>query len=84
MFSWLIVHTVTTAATAVVVAAACRWLRLGPAARHLLWLVVLVKLLTPPIICWPWALPPFGASPAPPAAPPSAGVAARRRAPRCH
>ncbi len=65
MFQWLIVHTVVTAAMALVVAASCRWRRLGPAVRHLLWLVVLVKLLTPPVVCWPWSLPVFGSSPAP-------------------
>jgi bla regulator protein BlaR1 len=32
-----------------------RWLRLGPVARHALWLVVLVKLVTPPIVSWPWS-----------------------------
>ena len=67
MFPWLIVHTVTTAAMAVVVAAACRWSRLGPAVRHLLWLVVLIKLLTPPVVYWPWPLLPFGSAPAVPA-----------------
>ena len=65
MFQWLIVHTVVTAAMALVVAASCRWRRLGPAVRHLLWLAVLVKLLTPPVVCWPWSLPVFGSSPAP-------------------
>ena len=67
MFPWLIVHTVTTAAMAVVVAAACRWSRLGPAAHHLLWLVVLIKLLTPPVVYWPWPLLLFGSAPAVPA-----------------
>ncbi len=41
MFAWLILHTVTTAALAGVAWAAGRCFRLGPAARHLLWLVVL-------------------------------------------
>jgi beta-lactamase regulating signal transducer with metallopeptidase domain len=31
-------------------------LRLGPAACHALWVVVLVKLLLPPLFAWPWAL----------------------------
>ena len=66
MFQWLLVHTVVTAAMALVVAASCRWRRLSPAVRHLLWLAVLVKLLTPPVVCWPWPLPVFGSSPAPP------------------
>ena len=60
MFQWLIVHTVVTAALAGVVLTANRWLRLGPAARHLLWLIALIKFLTPPVVYWPWALPRFG------------------------
>jgi len=64
MFQWLIVHTVVTAALAGVVLTASRWFRLGPAARHLLWLVVVVKFLTPPVVYWPWALPMFGPTPA--------------------
>jgi beta-lactamase regulating signal transducer with metallopeptidase domain len=36
---------------------ACRFGRLGPATRHALWLVVLIKLLTPPVFAWPWQLP---------------------------
>jgi beta-lactamase regulating signal transducer with metallopeptidase domain len=57
MCSWLILHTLTALTLAVVALALGRWLRLGPAARHALWLVVLVKLLTPPIVAWPWPLP---------------------------
>jgi len=30
-----------------------RWLRIGPVARHALWLVVLVKLVAPPVVSWP-------------------------------
>ena len=26
-----------------------------PAEQHLLWLLLLVKLLTPPLVCWPWS-----------------------------
>ena len=61
MSQWLILHTVMTAALAGVVVAASRWFRLGPAARHLLWLIVLIKFLTPPVVYWPWAMPMFGA-----------------------
>ena len=46
-----------------------------PALRHLLWLVVLVKLLTPPIVYWPWTLPMHG----PAAASPAAGSPPGRR-----
>src|SRR5262249_38810532 len=40
----------------------------GPATRHALWLVVLVKLVTPPLLSWPW---PVFTRP-PPAHPPRA------------
>ncbi len=33
-----------------------RRLALGPAARHALWLVVLIKLMAPPIVHWPWSV----------------------------
>jgi beta-lactamase regulating signal transducer with metallopeptidase domain len=35
----------------------CRFTRIGPAARHALWLVVLAKLLIPPLVAWPWGVP---------------------------
>jgi beta-lactamase regulating signal transducer with metallopeptidase domain len=57
MFSWLIVHTIVVAAAVLIVTAAARCFRLGPAARHLLWLIVLIKFLTPPLVYWPWTLP---------------------------
>ncbi|HVS38069.1 MAG TPA: M56 family metallopeptidase, partial [Gemmataceae bacterium] len=66
MFTWLIVHTVVTAAMAVLVAAACRFFRRGPAVRHLLWLIVLLKFLTPPVVSWPWSLPLYASAPRPP------------------
>jgi beta-lactamase regulating signal transducer with metallopeptidase domain len=57
MFSWLLLHSVSALALAAVVLVLGRGLRLGPAARHALWLVVLLKLLAPPVLHWPWALP---------------------------
>jgi beta-lactamase regulating signal transducer with metallopeptidase domain len=57
MWTWLILHTLSALALAAVALALGRWLRLGPAARHALWLVVLLKLLTPPLVSWPWSLP---------------------------
>src|SRR6185436_39623 len=35
---------------------ACRVGRHRPAVQHLLWLVMLLKFLTPPLITWPWSL----------------------------
>ncbi len=57
MATWVIQSTVVSGILAVVVALACRLGRLKPAARHALWLVVIVKLLLPPVMAWPWALP---------------------------
>ena len=54
---WVILHTAGTVLLALVVPVLCRCHRLGPAARHALWLLVLLKLLTPPVISWPWAMP---------------------------
>jgi beta-lactamase regulating signal transducer with metallopeptidase domain len=57
MFWWLAQHTLTTILLAGLVALLCRLRALSPAVRHALWLVVLLKLLTPPVLVWPWAMP---------------------------
>jgi beta-lactamase regulating signal transducer with metallopeptidase domain len=57
MLSGLLLHLATVAVLALLALALGRWRRLGPAARHALWLVVLLKLLTPPLLFWPWPLP---------------------------
>jgi len=56
---WIFQNVVVTAALALVVAMVCRvsLFRIGPVARHALWLVVLVKFVTPPLVVWPWAMP---------------------------
>jgi beta-lactamase regulating signal transducer with metallopeptidase domain len=84
MLEWLILHTAAVLALAGLVLALGRWRRLGPAVRHALWLVVLVKFLTPPLLHWPWALPalapagrPAPASPAEEDAPAAAAPAWR-------
>ena len=53
MLWWLLQNTVTAALLAGVVCALCRLGRFRPAVRHALWLVVLLKLLTPPVVVWP-------------------------------
>ena len=35
---------------------ACRVFRDRPAVQHLLWLVILLKLVTPPVVVWPWSV----------------------------
>jgi beta-lactamase regulating signal transducer with metallopeptidase domain len=60
---WLFQNVVITAALAAAVAMICRFSRLGPVARHALWVLVLVKFVTPPLVVWPWAAPdPLGVS----------------------
>jgi beta-lactamase regulating signal transducer with metallopeptidase domain len=52
---WLLTqHLLVTAGLACVVALSCRIGRLSPAVRHALWLIVLVKLLVPPLFELPW------------------------------
>jgi len=54
---WLFQNVVITAGLALAVAMICRIGRIGPVARHALWLVVLVKFVTPPLVVWPWSAP---------------------------
>lgn len=35
---------------------ACRLFRDRPAVQHLLWLVILLKFITPPVVVWPWSV----------------------------
>ncbi len=57
MFWWLAQNLLMAAVLAGAVVLLCRLGRFRPAVRHALWLVVLVKLLTPPGVQWPWPLP---------------------------
>ncbi len=50
MVWWLVQTTSVAAVLALIVAAFCRIFRPGPAVRHALWLLVLLKLVTPPLI----------------------------------
>lgn len=60
---WLVQHVVATTVFASLVALVCRLMRLGPVAQHALWLLVLIKFVTPPMVEWPWTLPdPLGLS----------------------
>ena len=54
---WIFQSLVTTAALAALVAVVCRFGRIGPVARHALWVLVLVKFVMPPVVVWPWAAP---------------------------
>jgi beta-lactamase regulating signal transducer with metallopeptidase domain len=57
MLWWLVHNTVLTALLALGVALLCWLARPRPALRHALWLIVLCKLVTPPIVYWPWPVP---------------------------
>ena len=53
MLTVLAYHILLVAVLAVVVEMACRWGKFRPAICHALWLVVLIKLLIPPVMAWP-------------------------------
>jgi beta-lactamase regulating signal transducer with metallopeptidase domain len=58
MLVWLLHNMVLAALLAAGVALVCRWKRIGPALRHALWVLVLVRLILPPgVLTWPWRLP---------------------------
>lgn len=56
MLWWTIQNLIITSLLAGLVSLACRSGRIRPVGRHALWLVVLLKLLTPPLVAWPWAV----------------------------
>src|SRR3954469_8475769 len=56
MLWWTFQNLVIASVLAALVWLACRSGRVGPVGRHALWLVVLIKLLTPPLVVWPWAV----------------------------
>ena len=53
---WLVQHLVSVTVLALFVWLVCFALRNRPAWRHALWLVVLIKFVTPPIVSWPWSV----------------------------
>jgi beta-lactamase regulating signal transducer with metallopeptidase domain len=57
MLEWFAETTLVAAGLAIVAAMVGRLRGVGPTLRHVLWLVVLIKLVTPPLLSWPWAVP---------------------------
>ncbi len=53
---WLAQNTIIVALLVPPVLLACWMLRHRPAVQHLLWVVVLLKLVTPPVVVWPWSV----------------------------
>jgi beta-lactamase regulating signal transducer with metallopeptidase domain len=56
MLVWFAETTIVAGILAVVAIVAGRLKPIPPSARHALWLVVLIKFLTPPLVSWPWAI----------------------------
>ena len=55
MLGWFAETTLVAAGLALVAVIVSRLRSVGPTARHALWLVVMIKLVTPPVFSWPWA-----------------------------
>jgi len=53
---WLGANALVVAALVPVVWLLCRLLRSRPAAQHLLWFLLLLKLVAPPVLDWPWSV----------------------------
>ncbi len=56
MLGWLTETTVIALGLAAVAIVASHVRSVGPTTRHALWLVVMIKLVTPPLLSWPWAI----------------------------
>ena len=57
MISWMLQNAASVALLTAAVALVCKLCRLSPPLRHALWLIVLVKLMTPPLVSWHWSIP---------------------------
>ena len=57
MLWWFAETALVAGLLAAFAALAGRSRRFGPEARHAFWLVVLVRLVLPPVVSWPWSLP---------------------------
>ena len=52
LLGWLVVNAITVAVMVPLVMLACRCLWRRPASQHLLWAIVLLKIVTPPVVSW--------------------------------
>lgn len=64
LVAWMLPNTIAAGLLALVVAGLCRWRRFAPAVTHALWLIVLLKLVTPPLVEVPVPIAFLPASPA--------------------
>ncbi len=53
---WLGQNALVVALLIPVALVACRLFRNRPAVQHAIWLVILVKFVTPPLVAWPWSI----------------------------
>jgi beta-lactamase regulating signal transducer with metallopeptidase domain len=53
---WLGQNAITVSLLVPFVLLTCRRFRNRPAVQHMLWVVVLLKFLTPPLVTWPWTV----------------------------
>ena len=51
---WLVANAVVVAALMPIVWLVCRLVRFRPAIQHLLWFLLFMKLIAPPVLDWPW------------------------------
>jgi beta-lactamase regulating signal transducer with metallopeptidase domain len=56
LLCWLGQNTFTIVVMILFVAAACRLFRNRPAVQHVLWVIILLKFVTPPVVSWPWSV----------------------------
>lgn len=62
VLAWALETTIVAAVLVAFAKAASKSGRLAPATKHILWLVVLCKMVTPPVVHWPWSRPLAAAS----------------------
>jgi beta-lactamase regulating signal transducer with metallopeptidase domain len=55
MLTWCAETAIVTAILGSVALLISRFRSATPSVKHALWLVVLIKFATPPLVCWPWA-----------------------------
>src|SRR5262245_62961071 len=54
--TWLVTNALVVAGLYPLAWLLCRLCRSRPAVAHLVWLVLMVKLVAPPLLYWPWSL----------------------------
>lgn len=57
MVSWIVENTIIAAVLAALATLMFHYVRVRPAVRHIVWLVILFKLLTPSWLLWNWRIP---------------------------